>query len=225
MSQRWTSQHPQLLQLYTLPTPNGQKVSIALEELGIPYEVHRVDIGRDEQFLPEFLAINPNNKIPAIVDPDGPDGEPLTLFESGAILLYLAEKTGRLLPAEPARRIQCIQWLMFQMAGIGPMFGQFGHFHKYAGDRCNHPYPKARYGNEARRLLGVVEQRLAGRKFIMDDDFTIADIATFPWVDCLIRYYDAADHLGLDNYPQLMDWYRRCMARPASQRGKDVGGE
>ncbi len=223
MVDKWPQQHPELIQLYTLATPNGQKVSVALEELQLPYEAHRVDIGSNEQFLPEFLTLNPNNKIPVIIDPLGPGGAPLTLFESGAILLYLAEKTGQLLPVDAAERYYCIQWLIFQVAGIGPMFGQFGHFHKYAGERCNHPYPLQRYREEVRRLLGVLEQRLGARRFIMGQSYSIADIATFPWVGCLDWGYDAREVVGLGDFPAVADWYQRCVERPASQRGLQVG--
>lgn len=218
---KWPINHPKRLQLFSLATPNGQKVSIALEELGIPYEAHTVRIGDDEQFDPQFLAINPNNKIPAIVDPNGPGGE-LKLFESGAILLYLAEKTGKLLPKDPSERIECIQWVFFQMAGIGPMFGQFGHFYKYAADKCQDPYPVNRYRNEARRLLGVLEKRLAGRQFIMGSEYSIADIATFPWVGCLDWGYNGYQAIGLDDFPTVMAWYERCKNRPASQKGLNV---
>jgi GSH-dependent disulfide-bond oxidoreductase len=223
MTAKWPQQHPELIQLYTLATPNGQKVSVALEELQLPYEAHRVDISSNEQFLPEFLALNPNNKIPVIVDPLGPSGASLTLFESGAILLYLAEKTGRLLPKNSAERYECIQWLFFQMAGVGPMFGQFGHFHRYAGERCTHPYPRQRYLDEVRRLLGVLEQRLQSRQFLMGAEYSIADIATFPWVGCLDWGYDARDLVGVDGFPAVVAWYQRCASRPASQRGLQVG--
>lgn len=223
MTAKWPQQHPELIQLYTLATPNGQKVSVALEELQLPYEAHRVDISSNEQFLPEFLALNPNNKIPVIVDPLGPSGASLTLFESGAILLYLAEKTGRLLPKNSAERYECIQWLFFQMAGVGPMFGQFGHFHRYAGERCTHPYPRQRYLDEVRRLLGVLEQRLQSRQFLMGAEYSIADIATFPWVGCLDWGYDARDLVGVDDFPAVVAWHQRCASRPASQRGLQVG--
>ncbi|EKE71662.1 glutathione S-transferase N-terminal domain-containing protein [Gallaecimonas xiamenensis] len=222
MATPWPVKHPERLQLYTLATPNGQKVSVALEELGLPYEAHTVNIREGQQFLPEFLAINPNNKIPAIVDPNGPEGE-LRLFESGAILLYLAEKTGKLLPKNPAARMECIQWVFFQMGGIGPMFGQFGHFYKYAADKCLDPYPKERYRNEARRLLGVLEQRLAGRQYIMGDEYSIADIAIFPWVGCLDWGYGGYEVIGLDDFPTVMAWYQRCKGRPASEKGLKVG--
>ncbi|CAI7842570.1 unnamed protein product [Closterium sp. NIES-53] len=174
------------VQLYSLATPNGQKVSIALEEMEIPYDAHTINIMKDEQFTPEFIAINPNSKIPAIVDPMGaPDGTPLKIFESGAILLYLAEKSGKFLPQDAVQRWETLSWLFFQMGGVGPMFGQFGHFFKYARDKCDHPYPTERYTNEARRLLGVLEKRLEGREFLIDAGYTIADMATFPWVICL----------------------------------------
>ncbi|WP_115719564.1 glutathione binding-like protein [Gallaecimonas mangrovi] len=218
---KWPIKHPDRIQLYSLATPNGQKVSVALEEMALAYEAHTVNIGEDEQFEPEFLAINPNNKIPAIVDPNGPDGE-LKLFESGAILLYLAEKTGKLLPKEPAKRIECLQWVFFQMAGVGPMFGQFGHFYKYAADKCQHPYPVERYRNESRRLLGVIEQQLQGKRYLLGDHYSIADIAIFPWVGCLDWGYGARDVIGMGDFPTVMAWYERCMNRPASQKGFNV---
>src|SRR5688572_12832889 len=188
---RWPANHPDRLQLYSLPTPNGVKVSIMLEEIGLPYEVHLVDFGKDDQKTPEFLSLNPNNKIPAILDPNGPGGKPLGLFESGAILIYLAEKTGQLMPADPAARYETIQWLMFQMGGIGPMFGQLGFFHKFAGKDYEDKRPRDRYVAESKRLLAVLDQRLESRRWIMGDDYTIADIATFGWVRNLIGYYEA----------------------------------
>ena len=163
ITRKWPAQHPERLQLYSLPTPNGVKVSILLEELGLPYEVHRVAFDTNDQLSPEFISLNPNNKIPAILDPDGPGGQPLPLFESGAILIYLAEKTGRFLPADPAARYQAIQWLMFQMGGVGPMFGQLGFFHKFAGKDIEDKRPLGRYAAESRRLLGVLDQHLKGR--------------------------------------------------------------
>ena len=193
ITRRWPARHPDRLQLYSLNTPNGVKVSIMLEETGLAYEPHPVDITKDESKTPEFLSLNPNGKIPAILDPDGPGGKPLGLFESGAILLYLAEKTGQFLPADPARRYETIQWLMFQMGGIGPMFGQVGFFHKFAGRDYEDKRPRDRYAAEARRLLGVLDGRLAGRDWIMGDDYTIADIATLGWVRNLIGFYEARD--------------------------------
>src|SRR5262252_2993530 len=188
ITKRWPAQHPERLQLYSLPTPNGVKVSIMLEEIGLPYEVHLVDFNKDDQKTPEFLSLNPNGKIPAIIDPNGPGGAPLGLFESGAILLYLGEKTGKLLPADPARRYETIQWVFFQMAFIGPMFGQVGYFYKFAGREIEDKRPLERYRDESKRLLGVLEDRLDTRQWIMDDEYTIADIATLGWVRNLITF-------------------------------------
>ncbi|CAK9254908.1 unnamed protein product [Sphagnum jensenii] len=210
------------IQLYSLATPNGMKISIALEEMGLEYEAHPVNIFKGEQFKPEFLAINPNGKIPAIVDPEGPDGKPMNIFESGAILLYLAEKTGKLLSHHPRHKWETIEWLFFQVANIGPMFGQFGHFYKYARDKCKDPYPLERYTNETKRLLGVLEKRLQGQEYLVDDGYSIADIATFPWVYCLEEFYKASEYLGLNNYPNVMAWKARCMARPAVTEGMTV---
>ncbi len=219
ITKRWPAQHPDRIQLYSLATPNGVKISIALEEMGLPYEAHFVSFGTADQKTPEFLSLNPNNKIPAIIDPDGPGGKPLPLFESGAILLYLAEKTGKLIPADPAERIECIQWLMFQMGGIGPLFGHFGHFFKFAADKISDPYPTDRYTAEVQRLLSVLEGRLDGRDYIMGGQYTIADIAIFPWVRVLSGFYDAAEKLGLSNYPKAMAHVDRCEARPAAKKG------
>ena len=209
------------IQLYSLATPNGQKVSIALEELGIDYEAHTINIMKDDQFTPEFIALNPNSKIPAILDPNGPDGEPIAIMESGAILLHLAEKTGKLIPKDARKRSETIQWLFFQMASIGPMFGQFGHFYKYAGDKCDHPYPVERYSKEAKRLLKVLDTRLEGRDYIVDE-YTIADIAIFPWVLCLDKFYEARTHLGLADFPNVTNWLSRCLDKPATQKGLGV---
>ena len=222
ITQKWPAQHPDRLQLYSLPTPNGVKVSIMLEEIGLPYEVHRVAFDQNEQTSPEFMSLNPNNKIPAIIDPDGPGGKPLPLFESGAILLYLAEKTGKLLPGDPARRYETIQWLMFQMGGIGPMFGQLGFFNKFGGKDYEDKRPRDRYVDEAKRLLGVLEGRLAGRSWIMGDAFTIADIATFPWVRNLIGFYEAGELVGIRNFPQVRRVLEAFVARPAVVRGLNI---
>jgi GST-like protein len=208
------------IQLYSLATPNGQKVSVALDELGLPYETHVINISKGDQFTDEFKRINPNSKIPAIVDPDGPGGKELALFESGAILLYLAEKTGKLLPADPAAKWETVSWLMFQMGGVGPMFGQFGHFTKYAPEKV--PYAIERYTKEAKRLLSVLEARLTGRQYIMGDDYTIADIATFPWVNGLSAFYKGDETLGLADYTNVQEWLTRCMDRPASKTGMHV---
>jgi GST-like protein len=199
ITKKWPARHPDRIQLYSLPTPNGVKVSIALEELRLPYEPHLVSFDNDDQFSPEFLSLNPNNKIPAIIDPNGPGDKPLALWESGAILVYLAEKAGKLLPKDPAARYETLQWLMFQMGGIGPMFGQVGFFVKFAGKDFEDKRPRDRYTGEAKRLLRVLDQRLASRKWIMGDDYTIADIATFPWVRNLIGFYGAGDLVGIRN--------------------------
>jgi len=222
ISRRWPAQHPDRIQLYSLPTPNGVKVSIMLEETGLPYEPHLVDITKDESHTPEFLSLNPNGKIPAIIDPDGPGGEPLPLFESGAILQYLAEKSGQFLPADPARRWQTIQWLHFQMGGVGPMFGQLGFFHKFAGRGYEDKRPLQRYVNESRRLLGVLEARLEGRTWMMGEDYTIADIALVGWVRNLIGFYEAREIVQFDLLKSVPAWLERCLARPAVQRGLTI---
>jgi GSH-dependent disulfide-bond oxidoreductase len=222
ITRRWPPQHPDLLQLYSLPTPNGVKVSIMLEEIGLPYEAHLVDFNKDDQKTPEFLSLNPNGKIPAILDPGGPGGKPLPLFESGAILQYLAEKSGKLLPHDPARRWQTIQWLHFQMAFIGPMFGQVGYFYKFAGREIDDKRPLERYVNESKRLLGVIEQRLDGRQWIMDDEYTIADISMLGWVRNLIGFYGARDLVEFDRLIEAPAWLERGLARPAVQRGLNI---
>src|SRR5690348_16213371 len=219
---RWPARHPERIQLYSLNTPNGVKASIMLEETGLPYEPHLVDITNDESHTPEFLSINPNGKIPAIIDPDGPGGEPLALFESGAILLYLADKTGSFIPAEPARRWECIQWVFFQMASIGPMFGQLGYFNKFAGREIADKRPRERYANESKRLLAVLEARLAGRDWIMGDDYGIADIATLGWVNNLITFYEARELVDYDRLVHVPAWLERGMARPAVARGLQI---
>ncbi|RFC69211.1 MULTISPECIES: glutathione S-transferase C-terminal domain-containing protein [Mesorhizobium] len=219
ISNRWSAQHPDRIQLYSFPTPNGVKISIMLEEIGLPYEAHRVDITKNETWTDSFLSLNPNGKIPAIIDPKGPDGKPLALFESGAILTYLAEKTGKLLPKDPARRYETLQWVFFQMASVGPMFGQFGFFYKFAGREIDDKRPLNRYRDESRRLLGVLEQRLDGRRWIMGNDYSIADIAIFPWVRGLKVVYDASELLGLDSLKNVNAWLERALERPASQKG------
>jgi GST-like protein len=216
---RWPAAHPDRIQLYSLPTPNGVKVSIALEELGLPYEPHLVDIGKNESRTPEFLSLNPNGKIPAIIDPDGPGGKPLGLFESGAILLYLADKTGRLIPADAAARWETIQWVLFQMAGFGPMFGQLGYFHKFAGREIEDKRPLARYRDETTRLLGVLETRLEGRDWIMGAEYTIADISLLGWVRNLVGFYEARELVGFDALKRVPAWLERGLARPAVERG------
>jgi GST-like protein len=222
ITRKWPAAHPERLQLYSLPTPNGVKVSIALEELGLPYEPHRVAFERNEQLSPEFLSLNPNNKIPAIIDPDGPGGEPLALFESGAILVYLADKTGRLAPAAPKARYETLQWVMWQMGGVGPMFGQVGFFHKFAGKDYEDKRPRDRYVEESRRLLRVLDERLAGRDWIMGDEYTIADIATMPWVRNLIGFYGARELVGFDQFENVARVLNAFVDRPAVARGLTI---
>ena len=219
---RWPARHPERLQLYSLPTPNGVKVAILLEEIGLPYEAHRVEFEKNDQQSAEFRSLNPYGKIPAIIDPDGPGGRPLALFESGAILWYLAEKTGRFVPADPARRYETLQWLMFQMAGVGPMFGQVGFFHKFAGKDFEDKRPRDRYVAEARRLLGVLEHRLSGRRWLMDDDYTVADIAVFPWVRNLVGFYGAGELVGFDEFAQVKRALQAFVDRPAVARGLTI---
>lgn len=222
VTKRWPPAHLDRLQLYSLNTPNGVKVSIMLEETGLPYEAHFVDISDDETWTPEFLSLNPNGKIPAILDPNGPDGKPLGLWESGAILIYLADKTGQFLPADPAKRYETIQWVMFQMTAIGPMFGQVGFFHKFAGKDYEDKRPRDRYVAEAKRLLAVLDARLNGRTWIMGDEYSIADIATLGWVRNLITFYEARALVGFDDFPHVAAWLERGLARPAVQRGLDI---
>ncbi|MBB3015762.1 glutathione S-transferase N-terminal domain-containing protein [Cupriavidus alkaliphilus] len=222
ITRKWPAQHPDRIQLYSLPTPNGVKVSIMLEETGLPYEPHLVRFDTDDQLSPEFLSLNPNNKIPAILDPQGPGGKPLALFESGAILLYLADKSGKLIPADPALRYETIQWVMFQMGGIGPMFGQLGFFHKFAGKDYEDKRPRDRYVAESRRLLKVLEQRLEGRAWIMGDEYTIADIATFPWVRNLVGFYEAGDLVGFKDLVNVRRVLDAFVQRPAVVKGLDT---
>jgi GSH-dependent disulfide-bond oxidoreductase len=222
ITRKWPARHPDRLQLYSLPTPNGVKVSIMLEETGLPYEPHLVSFDTHDPMSPEFLSLNPNNKIPAILDPQGPGGAPLALFESGAILLYLAEKTGQLMPAGAALRHETVQWLMFQMSGIGPMFGQLGFFHKFAGKDYEDKRPRDRYVAESKRLLAVLDQRLTGRAWIMGDTYSVADIATFPWVRNLIGFYGAGALVGIDDYPQVTRVLASFVARPAVARGLEI---
>jgi len=219
---KWPARHPERLQLYSLPTPNGAKVSIALEEMALPYEAHLVSFQTQDQLTPEFLSLNPNNKIPAIIDPNGPEGKPLALFESGAILIYLAEKTARFLPLNAAARYETLQWLMWQMGGVGPMFGQLGFFWKYAGREYEDLRPRQRYIDESKRLLGVLEQRLAQREWIMGADYTIADMAVFPWVRNLLENYEAGELVGFAAFPQVQRALTAFLARPAVQRGLTV---
>ena len=216
---KWPARHPERLQLYSLDTPNGAKVSIALEEMQLPYEAHLVSFATNDQFSPEFLSLAPNNKIPAILDPNGPGGQPLVLFESGAILIYLAEKTGQFLPQDPAARYETLQWLMWQMGGVGPMFGQLGFFHKFAGKDYEDKRPRERYVSESRRLLGVLEQRLTGRDWVMGRHYTIADMAIFPWVRNLVEFYGAGELVGWGDFQQVQRVLAAFVARPAVQRG------
>ena len=223
ITRRWPAKHPDQLQLYGLPTPNGVKVSIMLEEIGLPYEPHLVDFGKDDQKTPEFLSLNPNGKIPAIIDPDGPGGKPLALFESGAILIYLAEKTGKLLPADAAGRYETIQWVMWQMGGAGPMFGQLGFFNKFAGKDWEDKRPLERYRAESERLLQVLDTRLAdGRDWIMGDHYTIADVSLLGWVRNLIGFYEARALVRFDDLKHVPAWLERGLARPAVQRGLTI---
>ena len=222
IARKWPAQHPDRLQLYSLPTPNGVKVSIFLEETGLPYEPHLVRFDTDDQLSPEFLSLNPNNKIPAIVDPHGPNGEPLGLFESGAILYYLGDKTGQLLPRDGVARMHTLQWLMFQMGGIGPMFGQLGFFHKFAGKDYEDKRPRDRYVAEARRLLAVLEGQLGRHAWIAGDDYTIADIATFPWVNTLLNFYAAGELVEISQFDHVTSALQRFLARPAVIRGMAI---
>ena len=222
ITKKWPAQQPDRLQLYSLPTPNGVKVSIALEELGLPYEPHRVGFETNDQVSPEFLSLNPNNKIPAMLDPNGPGGEPLPLWESGAILVYLAAKSGKFMPKDEAGRYETLQWLMFQMGGIGPMFGQLGFFHKFAGKDFEDKRPRDRYVAESRRLLGVLDKHLEGRKWILGSQYSIADIAAFPWIRNLIGFYGAGDLVGIADFPNVTRVLEAFVARPAVARGLEI---
>jgi GST-like protein len=219
ITKKWPARFPDRIQLYSLPTPNGVKASTMLEETGLPYEPHTVSFDRNDQTSPEFLSLNPNNKIPAIIDPLGPGGQPLPLFESGAILIYLAEKSGKFLPQDPARRYQTIQWLMFQMGGTGPMWGQLGFFHKFAGKDWEDKRPRDRYAAESKRLLGVLDRHLEGRAWMMGDEYTIADIAIFPGVNTLVNYYAAGDLVGYAEFRNVQRVLAAFLARPAVQVG------
>jgi GST-like protein len=219
---RWPARHPDRLQLFSAPTPNGVKVGIMLEECGLIYEAHRIDIMADESHEPAFLALNPNGKIPAIYDPDGPSGKPLALFESGAILIYLADKTGQFLSADPNARYETIQWVMWQMGGVGPMFGQLGFFHKFAGREYEDKRPRDRYAAESARLLGVLDDRLADRAWVMGEDYSIADISLLGWVRNLIGFYEAREIVGFDRFQHVARWLDAGLARPAVQRGLEV---
>ena len=222
ITRKWPARHPDRIQLYSLPTPNGVKVSVMLEETGLPYEPHLVSFDAHDQRSAEFLSLNPYGKIPAILDPDGPGGRPLPLFESGAILLYLADKAGRFLAHDPAARYETIQWLMFQIGGIGPMFGQVGFFNKFAGKQFEDKRPRERYVAEAKRLLAVLEQRLAGRDWIMGEAYSIADMATFPWVNNLITFYEAGELVGIAQHPNVLRALAAFLARPAVVKGRVI---
>lgn len=222
ISKKWPARYPDRLQLYSVPTPNGVKASIMLEETGLPYEPHLVRFDANEQSSPEFRSLNPYGKIPALIDPHGPGGQPLPLFESGAILIYLADKTSQLMPQDAARRYETIQWLMFQIGGLGPMFGQVGFFHKFAGKSFEDKRPRDRYVGEARRVLGVLNERLADRAWIMGSTYTIADIAVFPWVRNLIVFYEAGELVGIGDYPHVTRALEAFVARPAVQRGLTI---
>ncbi|SSW65230.1 Disulfide-bond oxidoreductase YfcG [Achromobacter veterisilvae] len=222
VTKKWPARHPDRIQLYSLPTPNGVKVSIMLEETGLPYEAHRVSFDSKDQFSPEFLSLSPNNKIPAILDPNGPDGKPLGLFESGAILIYLAGKSGQFIPADTAGRYETLQWVMFQMGGIGPMFGQLGFFHKFAGKDYEDKRPRDRYAAESKRLLGVLDQRLAGRDWVMGDQYTIADIAILPWVRNLVGFYGAGELVEFSQFKNVARVLDAFIARPAVAKGLTI---
>jgi GSH-dependent disulfide-bond oxidoreductase len=222
ITKKWPPRHSDRIQLYSLPTPNGVKVSIMLEETALPYEPQRVSFDANDQKSAEFLSLNPNGKIPAIIDPHGPGNAPLALFESGAILIYLAEKSGQFIPQDAARRYQTLQWLMFQMAGIGPMFGQVGFFHKFAGRDYDDKRPLQRYVDESRRLLGVLERRLSENAWITGDDYSIADIATFPWVRNLVGFYDAGDLVGMSDFANVTRALQAFTLRPAVIRGSAI---
>jgi GST-like protein len=222
ITKKWPARHPDRIQLYSLPTPNGVKVAIMLEETGLSYEPHLVSFETNDQLSPEFVSLNPNNKIPAIIDPNGPDGKPLPLFESGAILIYLADKARSLIPQDAAGRYETIQWLMFQMSGVGPMFGQVGFFNKFAGRNYEDKRPRDRYVAEAKRLLGVIDRRLATRAWIMGEEYTIADIAIFPWINILNTFYEAGALVGVADFSHVTRALSVFLARPAVVRGLDI---
>ena len=221
ITKKWPAAHPELLQLYSLNTPNGVKASIMLEETGLAYEPHLVDINKNESWTPEFLSLNPNGKIPAIIDPDGPDGTPLGLAESGAILIYLAEKTGQLLPAGN-RRYETIQWVMWQMGHVGPYFGQVGFFHKFGGREWEDKRPLKRFAGESKRLLKMLDDRLAAHEWVMGGDYTIADISLLGWVRNLITFYDAAELVDYASMRNVQAWLERGLDRPAVKRGLKI---
>ncbi|CUJ06877.1 glutathione S-transferase family protein [Cognatishimia activa] len=221
ITKKWPVANPEILQLFSFPTPNGVKVSIALEELQLPYEPHLVTLSDADVKSPEFLSLNPNNKIPAIIDPNGPEGKPVGLFESGAILIYLAEKTGKLLGDTGEDKARVLQWLMFQMGGLGPMFGQMGFFVKFAGSEIEDPRPRERYISEAKRLLAVVEKQLDGQDWIAGDFFSIADIAIVPWLKAL-TFYEAVELVGLPDLPNIQAYIERFNTRPSVVKGSNI---
>lgn len=222
LNAKWPSSSPEKLQLYSIATPNGVKVSIMLEEIGLPYEAHFVDIMNNETFGPEFLALNPNGKIPAIIDPDGPGGTVMPLWESGAILYYLAQKTGQLIPDDPVKAMQTLQWVFYQMAGVGPIFGQLGYFHRFAGKEIEDPRPLARYVNETKRVLDVIEGQLSKGTWIMGDSYSIADISLLGWIGALDGFYQAGELVDMASRPKILAWRERMLARPAVERGMNV---
>ena len=222
INRRWPAQHPDRIQLYSVPTPNGVKASIMLEETGLPYEAHLVSVGEDAQKTPEFLSINPNGKIPAMVDPDGPGGKPIAIFESGAILLYLAEKTGQFMPTDPVERWEAIQWLMFQIGGVGPMVGQLGFFHKFAGKDYEDKRPRDRYVDETKRLLKVMNARLEGRDWFVGNAYSIVDISLLGWIRNIVGLFDAAEMVDFASVNNVAAWLERGLARPAVQRGLNM---
>lgn len=222
ITRKWPAQNPGVIQLYSLPTPNGIKASAMLEESGLEYEPHFVSFGDNDQMTPEFISLNPNNKIPAIIDPNGPNDQPMGLWESGAILIYLAEKSGKLLSTDPVERAHTLQWLMFQMGGVGPMFGQFGFFHKFAGSAMEDKTAVNRYRDESIRLLGVLDKQLDGRDWVATDDYSIADLAIWPWVRTMSGFYEADEVVGMNNFTNVQAWVDRCWDRPASQAAVNI---
>lgn len=222
ITSKWPAKNPDIIQLYSLPTPNGIKASAMLEETGLEYEAHLVNFGTQDQMTSEFISLNPNNKIPAIIDPNGPGGKPIGIWESGAILIYLAEKSGKLLSSDPATRMDTLQWLMFQMGGLGPMFGQFGFFHKFAGKEIEDRRPNERYRDESIRLLSVLDKQLAKGDYIVGNEYSIADIATWPWIRTMTGFYEAGDLVGIDNFKNVQAWEKRCMERPASEKAVNI---
>jgi len=221
ITRRWPAARPEAIQLYSARTPNGAKVAIMLEETGLDFEAHHVSFADNDQESPEFLSLNPNNKIPAIIDPNGPGGAPLPLFESGAILIYLAEKTGMFLSAEPVERLLTIQWLMWQMGGVGPMFGQFDYFVRYGGRGVADPLPRRRYVEEAIRLLEVLDDRLEGRDWVLGE-YSIADIAIAPWLNSMAQTEEALELVEWEDLENVPAYLERFLARPAVQRGLTI---